>query len=76
MSLANLSSAINSLQFDPTFNMGLGLMAASGPSLTPHSFGQDFARGIQTAQQARLTAIQARMAQLQAQRYGLQNDAI
>lgn len=76
MSLANLSSAINSLQFDPTFNMGLGLMAASGPSLVPHSFGQDLARGIQTSQQARLTAIQARMAQLQAQRYGLQNDAI
>lgn len=76
MSLANLSNAINGLQFDPTFNMGLGLMAASGPSLTPHSFGQDFARGIQTAQQARLTAIQARMAQLQAQRYGLQNNAI
>lgn len=76
MSLANLSSAIGDLQFDPTFNMGLGLMAASGPSLVPHSFGQDLARGMQASQQARLTAIQARMAQLQAQRYGLQNQAI
>lgn len=76
MSLANLSDAISNLQFDPMFNMGTGLMAASGPSLMPHSFGQDLAKGMQSSQQARLTAIQARMAQLQAQRYGLQNSAI
>jgi hypothetical protein len=76
MSLADLSSAISNLQFNPTFNMGMGLMAASGPSLMPHSFGQDLAKGVSMSQQARLAAIQARMAELQAQRYGLQNSAI
>jgi hypothetical protein len=76
MSLADLSSALGNLQFNPTFNLGLGLMSASGPSLMPHSFGQDLAKGVSMSQQARLAAIQARMAELQAQRYGLQNSAI
>jgi hypothetical protein len=76
MSLADLSNAIGNLQFDPTFNLGLGLMSASGPSLTPHSFGQDLMQGVRMSQEARTAAIQSRMLQLQAQRYGLQNNAI
>jgi hypothetical protein len=76
VSLSDLSSAISNLQFDPTFSLGAGLMAASGPSLMPHSFGQSLAQGVQMSQQARLAAVQAHMAQLQAQRYGMQNSAI
>lgn len=76
MSLSDLSNALAGLAYDPTFNLGAGLMAASGPSLTPHSFGQDLAKGMQQSQAARMQAIQARMLGLQAQRYGLQNSAI
>jgi hypothetical protein len=58
------------------FTMGSGMMAAAGPSMMPHSFGQDLSSGIQYSQAAAMKAAQARMMGLQAQRYGMQNSAI
>lgn len=34
---------------NPTFNLGVGLLAAGGPSAAPHSFGQDLAGAVQFA---------------------------
>ena len=62
MSLADLGTTLQGLQSNPLFTMGMGLMQASGPSLTPHSFGQDLAGGMNYSQQAL-----ARAAQLQGQ---------
>lgn len=73
MSLADLSSTLSNLQYNPTFNMGLGIMAASGPSLMPHSLGQSLASGIQSAQAAREKAMQAQLMNYQLQQAGLMN---
>ena len=43
-----LADAFNS----PMFNVGIGLLANSGPSTTPTSLGQGLARGLQFAQNA------------------------
>lgn len=71
MDLSNLSSSLQGLSYDPLFNFGTGLMAASGPSLMPHSLGQGLAQAAQYSSQAQERAAQARMLQLQAARYGM-----
>jgi len=73
MSLADLSSTLSGLSMNPTFNMGVGLMAASGPSLMPHSLGQGLAAGAQFSQDATMKAAQAAMMRAQFQRYAWQN---
>lgn len=42
----------------PLFNMGIGLLAASGPSTMPISTGQALGQGVQFAQQAQLSSMQ------------------
>lgn len=73
MSLADLGSSLSGLSMDPMFNMGIGLMSASGPSLMPHSLGQGLAAGAQFSQDATMKAAQAAMMRAQFQRYAWQN---
>lgn len=73
MSLADLSNTLSGLSIDPAFNMGMGIMAASGPSLMPHSLGQSLAAGTQYAQAAREKAMQAQMMNYQLQQAALMN---
>ena len=61
------NDALNSLSYNPLFNLGMGLMASSGPSLTPHSFGQDLAAGTQYMQTAQQRAMQVQMLRYQMQ---------
>jgi len=73
MSLADLGNTLSGLSIDPAFNMGMGIMAASGPSLMPHSLGQSLAAGTQYAQAAREKAMQAQMMNYQLQQAAIMN---
>ena len=73
MSLADLGNTLSGLSIDPAFNMGMGIMAASGPSLMPHSLGQSLASGTQYAQAAREKAMQAQMMGYQLQQAAIMN---
>lgn len=73
MSLADLGNTLSGLSIDPDFNMGMGIMAASGPSLMPHSLGQSLAAGTQYAQAAREKAMQAQMMGYQLQQAAIMN---
>lgn len=44
---------LNNLSTNPMFNMGMGMLQASGPSMQPVGFGQSLASGMQTMQQAK-----------------------
>lgn len=59
---------LNNLSTNPMFNMGMGMLQASGPSMQPVGFGQSLASGMQTMQQARHQQQLAQMYQAQMQR--------
>ncbi|HEX7129134.1 MAG TPA: hypothetical protein VF217_03580 [Rhodanobacteraceae bacterium] len=74
----DFNTYFQNLSANPMFNMGMGMMAASGPSPYPVSGGQALAQGMQYAQQAQeralqLKAMQQKMAQQQAQQKAMQD---
>lgn len=48
---------LSNVMGNPMFNMGVGLLSASGPSTTPVSTGQALGQGVQFAQNAQQTAM-------------------
>lgn len=64
MDWSNIGTQLGTLSSNPIFNMGLGMMSAAGPSLTPHSFGQDLAQGSMYAMQAQQQAQRAQQQKL------------
>ena len=73
MSLADLSAALQSLPNNPLFQMGTGMMAASGPSPVPVGLGQSLAGGMSYANQLAMKQAQADMMKAQFARFAWQN---
>ena len=73
MSLADLSSALGALPNNPLFQLGTGIMAASGPSPVPVGFGQALGGGMTYANQMAMKQAQAQMMRAQFARFAFQN---
>ena len=73
MSLADLSSALGALPNNPLFQLGTGIMAASGPSPVPVGFGQALGGGMSYANQMAMKQAQAQMMRAQFARFAFQN---
>lgn len=73
MSLADLSSALTGLQSNPLFDMGVGIMAASGPSPVPVGFGQAMGNGMSYANALQMKQAQTDMMRAQFARFAWQN---
>jgi hypothetical protein len=73
MSISDLSAALQNLSSNPLFQMGVGTMAASGPSPVPVGLGQALGGGMNYAQQLAMKQSQAQMMRAQFQRFAWQN---
>ncbi len=73
MSLTDLSTVLQSLPDNPLFQMGTGMMAASGPSPVPVGLGQSLAGGMSYANQLAMKQAQADMMKAQFARFAWQN---
>ncbi len=73
MSLSDLSSALGALPNNPLFQLGTGIMAASGPSPVPVGFGQALGGGMSYANQLAMKQAQSEMMRAQFQRFAWQN---
>lgn len=73
MSLADLSTTLAALPNNPLFQLGTGIMAASGPSPTPVGFGQALGGGMTYANQLAMKQAQMDMMRAQFQRFAWQN---
>lgn len=60
--MADLNTQLQGLLSNPVFNIGTGLLAASGPSATPVGFGQALASGIQYGTQRQAEQMKLQMA--------------
>lgn len=67
MALADIGTALAGLGSNPLFNLGVGMMANSGYSRMPVSFGQALAGGVGYMQQAQQAQQRAQYQQLQQQ---------
>ena len=77
MNISDLMTALSTAQNNPMFNMGLGMLQASGPHFgAPTSFGQALAAGQQYQQAAQAKQMQNQIMGYQAQRAGYLNDFI
>lgn len=58
MANGNISGLLGDALSNPLFNLGIGLLAAGGPSTTPVSLGQALGQGAQFANRAQQQALQ------------------
>lgn len=73
MSLSDLSTALGALPSNPLFQLGTGIMAASGPSPVPVGLGQALGGGMTYANQLAMKQAQADMMRAQFARFAWQN---
>ena len=73
MSLSDLSTALGALPSNPLFQLGTGIMAASGPSPVPVGFGQALGGGMTYANQMAMKQAQMQMVRAQFARFAWQN---
>ena len=69
MSLSDLSTALGALPSNPLFQLGTGIMAASGPSPVPVGFGQALGGGMTYANQLAMKQAQMQMVRAQFARF-------
>lgn len=73
MGLSDLSTTLATLPDSPLFQLGTGIMAASGPSPVPVGFGQALGGGMTYANQMAMKQAQMQMVRAQFARFAWQN---